>query len=525
MYSPFSFFRLATIAVIASAVSVPQARLRAQAGMEYEGMVIQAPVAAASSLPPATLSIDESVQVGPVDRRLLGVAYSWSTVNTYLHEHKLREPFIAAFAGLHLPINRIGGAEGQAFKWKQSVGPIDQRTPQKIEPWFNAPVVQQCGPLEWVQALTAIDPKAEFVIALNLLTDTPEDHADLVELLTTRVGENPNGGAAWAEVRAAAGLVEPIAVPMWELGNENDWAGQKKSISPEDYVARCKASIAAIRTVDPGARFAAHAAGAPHNTTNPRPFAGSWHVWHRLVLRELAPDIDYLVFHPYYNHGGVAEQESFIAEIRADILSMTGSDRIKLFFSEHAVWPSELRNREKWPTTHNLRASLLTGQFLVDQLRHPGSIAAVWSMNAGPWGMFYPDGKGGVYTTGIADLLRVLNHGLGDMLLDFELLGERTRSEGHGTTLASAVMRAGAGVNVILINLEPTAPRDLTVHLRRPHRLVEETIFTGDSPDSHNTKDAAGLRTGVRRPDSIEPFIAYSVPPRSLVVLKLSPLP
>ncbi|HEY9249693.1 MAG TPA: hypothetical protein VIO38_11195, partial [Rariglobus sp.] len=510
--------------VLAVAACWPASRLHAQAGMEYEGVTIQAPVAAAERALPATLVVDEDRSLGAIDPRLLGIAYSWSTVNTYLYEHNLRAPFIEAFKGLRLPLNRIGGAEGQAFKWKQAVGPRDQRPSQKIEPWFNEPVVQQCGPLEWVKTLTAIDPRAGFVIALNLLTDTPEDHADLVELLTSPVGENPNGGVAWAEVRAQAGLVEPVKVALWELGNENDWAGQKKSIPPEDYVARCQASIQAIRTVDPRARFAAHAAGAPHNTTHPRPFAGTWHVWHRLVLRELGPDIDYLVFHPYYNHGGVAEQESFITEIRADILALTGSDRIKLFFSEHAVWPSELRNREKWPTTHNLHACLLTGQFLLDQLRYPGSMAAVWSMNAGPWGMFYPDGRKGVYTTGIADLLRTLNHGLGDRLLESRLEGERTRPEGHGTTLASAVMRDAAGVNIVLINLEPAAPRKLSVRLKNPWRLVEQMILTGDSPESHNTQDAAGLRTETRRPDDATSFTAFTVPPCSVVVLKLIPL-
>lgn len=520
----FPSLRLLAGATILIACS-PCGRLHAQAGMEYEGVTIKAPVTAATQALPATLLIDETSDAGPVDRRLLGIAYSWSTVNALLYEQKLREPFIRALEGLRLPLNRIGGAEGQAFKWKLAVGPDSERLPQKIEPWFTAPVVQQCGPLEWVKTLTAIDPQAGFVIALNLLTDTPEDHADLAELLTTPVGENPNQGVAWAEVRAKAGLPDPINIPLWELGNENDWAGQKNSISPGDYVARCKAAIQAIRSVNPHARFAAHAAGAPHNTTNPRPFAGTWHVWHRMVLRELGQDIDYLVFHPYYNHGGVAEQESFIAEIRADILSITGSDRIKLFFSEHAVWPSELRNREKWPTTHNLRATLLTGQFLLDQLQHPGTIAAVWSMNAGPWGMIYPNGNNGVYTTGIATLLRALDHGLGDQLLESRLAGDRTKAEDHGTTFACAATRTAEGVNLILINLEPTAARTLSVKFRQPHRLTEETIISGDSADSHNTKDSDGVRSASRRDtDNIAPFSTCVVPPKSLIVLKLSPI-
>lgn len=526
-----SFLRVSAILMAMAAGST---HLVAQgAGTEYDGVTIKSgPEAALVPLPAILIIRDQDAPVGQVDRRLLGIAHDWSEMNNLLYERNLRAPFISTFRQLPIPLNRIGGAEGQAFRWKLATGPIADREPQKLWSWQKQPVVMRCGPVEWVQTLLAAAPETQFVVALNLLTDSPEDHADLAELLLAQEGENPNGGTDWARYRIKAGLAEPARIFAWELGNENDWRGGKQAITPHEYIVRCQASIAAIRSVDPQARFTTHAGAAPHNTTHPRPYEGGWQTWHKEILAALGNDIDYLVFHPYYNRIGVAEQERFIAEIRRDITKITGSDRIKLFFSEHATWPPEIGKRENWFHTHSLHGSLLTAQFLIDQLHFPGTVAACWSMSAGPWGFFYPTSSSTsaqpeLYTTGLLDTFQLLNRSLGDQVLASTIEGERTRPAEHGTTFASAVMRdtADGEIRIILANLEPTASRELSLRFQVPHRLVDASTLTADSLVSHNTEKTRTFRTTTENAANTRPLVQCIVPPRSLVLLRLQPVP
>src|SRR5699024_734813 len=46
-----------------------------------------------------------------------------------------------------------------------------------------------------------------------------------IEYLNAEVGSNPNGGTAWAEVRAANGHEEPYNVRYFEIGNEMNQGG------------------------------------------------------------------------------------------------------------------------------------------------------------------------------------------------------------------------------------------------------------------------------------------------------------
>ena len=47
-----------------------------------------------------------------------------------------------------------------------------------------------------------------------------QDAADLVEYLNAPQGSHPNGGTAWADVRAKNGHPEPYGIRYFEIGNE-----------------------------------------------------------------------------------------------------------------------------------------------------------------------------------------------------------------------------------------------------------------------------------------------------------------
>lgn len=78
-------------------------------------------------------------------------------------------------------------------------------------------------------ALLAAIAKASEVLqgtdADALARGDADDAADLIEYLNAKVGSNPNGGTAWAEVRAANGHEAPYNVRYFEIGNEMNQGG------------------------------------------------------------------------------------------------------------------------------------------------------------------------------------------------------------------------------------------------------------------------------------------------------------
>lgn len=111
-----------------------------------------------------------------------------------------------------------GGKVANLFEWKRSIGDISERKhtihgdPEQVPefPYFGVDEAAQY----------AEDKNSEFIYVYNMGNGNKEDAADLVEYLNCEVGENPNGGIDWAQVRADNGHPEPYNVTHFELGNE-----------------------------------------------------------------------------------------------------------------------------------------------------------------------------------------------------------------------------------------------------------------------------------------------------------------
>lgn len=111
-----------------------------------------------------------------------------------------------------------GGKVANLFEWKRSIGDISERKhtihgdPEQVPefPYFGVDEAAQY----------AEEKNSEFIYVYNMGNGNKEDAADLVEYLNCEVGENPNGGIDWAQVRADNGHIEPYNVTNFELGNE-----------------------------------------------------------------------------------------------------------------------------------------------------------------------------------------------------------------------------------------------------------------------------------------------------------------
>ncbi|MCG8498987.1 MAG: hypothetical protein MJB12_01085 [Firmicutes bacterium] len=112
-----------------------------------------------------------------------------------------------------------GGTIANLFEWKRSIGPVEQRK-RTIhgKPYGNPPQDTDFGLDEAVRYAQSVD--STLVYVYNIGNGSAADAADLIEYLNAEAGTNPNGGIAWADVRAANGHPEPYNVFNFEIGNE-----------------------------------------------------------------------------------------------------------------------------------------------------------------------------------------------------------------------------------------------------------------------------------------------------------------
>ena len=480
---------------------------------------------------PASVTIRKSQVIRPWSPQLFGYNHNWIWANKMIMDQEkpdsldLDPAYLKLVEGSPLPLNRMSGTGSQYFSWKKAIGPLSDREPMSLTHWQKAPEVQRAGPVEWINSVLRTDPQAKFVWVFNMTKDSVADCADMVEFLTGDPEHDKNGDINWAAKRVKLGLPEPVRVAAWELGNEIDW---HRHIAVAEYIKQCQAIIKAVRAIDPEARFAAHAATAPWSTAAKKPRAdGDWKVWHREVLKTLGEDIESLVLHPYYHGLPIPElEEKYLNVLRDDILSITGSDRIKLFISEHAMWPPRPKDQQwstTWYQTHGLIGSLATAEWLNRMLNRPDiGMMTYHCYSGGPWGAIYRDKEGTLYTTAIHEMFNLLlNHG-GTQVLATEVKGEMADIHVNDLSLTVTAIETASGLNLVLVNRDPNTPRELTFTFEKNYHLNSETTLTAKDLHAYNTSSDRPITINTTVNDSTKPFTTYTLAPKALTILTLS---
>lgn len=528
------FMMITASTTIAIAENNKQVR---DSGTEYDNVTIDALIPLDSKEPlPTTIQIQEDQTGHPVYPELLGINHNWYQSNRLVMDgqtHQINPDFIEAAKSIPMPLARMSGTVARYYFWKKAIGPWKEREPMQVVR-REKPHRYGLGPLEWVDSCLQIDPNCRFTWTLNILNDTNENHADLAELFLSDGKTNPNGGKNWGQVRIDYGLKEPVPVLVWELGNELEHQHPgSREISAEQYIQMCREAIAAVRSVDPDAKFAALAATSPWDKKRPRVF-DTWQGWHREILRELGDDIDYITFHPYYHGIAASKMREYVDDIAKDIKEITGSDRIKIYNSEHARWPGRDKDGPKkkngkgkllWTPTHSLDGCLATSEFFNLMYQSPMVGAMAYhSFNGGPWYMIDRDKKTGkFFHTGIVDLFQLYDQALGDTVVPTATTGQRADIRNNDLSFTAITMRDGDKLNLITTNRELTQVRQVDIQTNQPYEIKTAWILTADDIDAHDTAEHDALQ--VRQLDLAEDVDLSNllIPPRSIIFWQLVP--
>lgn len=424
--------------------------------------------------------IDDSNIVREIYPEMYGVNMEWSVGNGKIWSLDrqgnlvMNESFPKAYGEL-LQFTRKAGTSANYFKWKDALGKVEDRKTQKI--WNVSNKVYE-GVIEWLTELYAGCENPRITYTVNVFTDDMENLADIVEFLIGDGSINYNGGENWAEVRKSLGIKNPVDIYTWEIGNELDWEDDKWSA--EQYTEVAEKAIDIIRSIDPDAKICMHTST---NYWNGSDYSQNWH---RTFLKKLGDRIDYISVHYYYPAGFIMRADAPIERLKQDIVEITGSDRIKLYYSEHAP----ARNVSTFTKTDNYEYCMphtiwgATGQaeFYLRKWLDPWVVASTChSVDSANWSISYTDADGITKMTATGEIMQTFKkYGVGN-LLDSNLDSFSTT---ESSPIAGGIIEDNAGnVNVLFANRNETA--NVTVnfefkdnlykvkHIRKVHGAVK----------------------------------------------------
>ncbi|ESK91159.1 glycoside hydrolase family 51 protein [Moniliophthora roreri MCA 2997] len=255
----------------------------------------------------------------------------------------LRKDVLATLKELNVPIFRYpGGNFVSSYRWQDGIGPKHLR-PRRPELAWLTEESNQFGTDEFMAFCREMG--AEPYICLNMGTGTLEDALAWLEYC------NSSANTHYANLRRQNGHPEPYNVKYWSLGNEVWGPWQVGQMEAQDYAKKAYQWAKALKLLDPSIKLVS--CGETGHAD-----------WDRVVLKKLAPVIDFHSIHIYTVSAGkhavnvmgpaAAEKALEITKSLTDLAKIeSGLDKeIPVCFDEWNVWDPVRAPGEKGAEEH-----------------------------------------------------------------------------------------------------------------------------------------------------------------------------
>lgn len=489
------------------------------------------------------VTVDENNIIKPSDKRLLGFNNdsTWHYNAAVAKGNSQMNPgYYQSLKDNQLEIPLLRGFFHNIY-WKETIGEVSERGYDR----FALPYA--FGMVEWIKATMAVTPDVEFVITVNI-NDSVINIKDMVRFLTLEIDDPmavDDFGVNWAERRMELGLISPVKIACFELGNETDmqFYGSAQSVlaGAQQYVSLCSPLIDGIKSVNETAKVSILSYTMPHDNT------GNWSVWNGEVITSLGEASDYVVHHYYYhsvgNLGHTMDIQRFNNQIKSFMSQIPQAERPKIYLSEHAIWldTSEAVTDKKIYVTA-LRGTLTTAE-AINRLSNRSDVElatyhSFFGARSTPenfgghcWGVLRPYYDGSLIMSGVGEYFRLAYAAFGENNVMVTCSGahgfctDATSGAGNQILTASAHTTNEGGLNLILVNQNPTVGHNIVFSSNEMYKLEEAAVLTDDNIFAENMPDnphALTAKTILVNDDSV--FTGYYIPPQSVVVLWLAPL-
>jgi alpha-N-arabinofuranosidase len=228
-----------------------------------------------------------------------------------------------------------GGCFASAYRWKDGIGPQDDRVAHPAVQWDDQDV-NAYGTDEFLRMCERIG--AQPILVINTGINAPcgisgsytppapaealQDAMDWIEYC------NGDTNTPWGAMRAANGHPEPYNVTYWEIDNET-W-----SMGSPWYIDRVNEYAPLMRAMDPSIKLIAVGSGWADQR------------WSRDIIDGCAANIDYLSVHSYLSPAewasGPLAYEAYLVDL-AGYIAGSANPNIKIYNSEWNAQSIDLR--------------------------------------------------------------------------------------------------------------------------------------------------------------------------------------
>jgi alpha-N-arabinofuranosidase len=426
-------------------------------------------------------------------------------------------------AGVHA-LRFPGGALANSYRWKNAVGPANQRLPGRNFGGQNEK--SEFGVDEFLNLTDALG--AEPIITVNLSAGAAEA-ADWVEYL--------NGGAqtTWGQRRTKNGKQQPAKVRYFEIGNEIYSPGEPGYLSAELYARKLNVFADAMHARDPTVRIGAVLEAAFQQADWMRKFNPDLLKWNETVLRLAGKDIDFVAIHFYapFDKVWLNDDLSRLVWAGPDVFDMTmatlrtliqrfAKPGLEVALTEYSTFfGDKLAPDLRTTTTEN---ALFDAMILMTAIANPEIVVANhWSLlNNNVFGMW--ESRAGILKERpFAALFKELAGWSQARVLPVTVSGASysVSAKGSVPTLSSvlavraaAVQRSGGGLQVALVSREPRETQHIRITLK--HSQAARFKLAIRTPASGRTE---WLPVRLSNVGSIDGRFDFDLPPQSFVMM------
>lgn len=436
-----------------------------------------------------------------------------------------------------IPMARFGGHDSNMINLLDQVGTMQERKalPYKkdinIEEYYpnygkpgllgSPQPVNHMGTVEFIKLFLENNPDCEFIFTVSITHAYPEDNANFVRFCL-----DDKDASEWGALRASCGIEKPINLVCIELGNElynnPDYGETVNESKRKWYVETCKKHIAAIREYYPDMKCSPVLAS--NGNANDINGYGFDH-WNPYIIKELGPLCDVFSFHWYYSGYELAYNSDWAVRTFKYIDDILGPDNnVQLALTEQAKWCTK-----DYFAAATMESGLATAAFLNRIYNWDNKIycANYYHFSSDNlWALVRKDHDGKLIETAPGMVYRVYDAGLGDRVIDSEVISDESRIGDDtftGQQFTALVTAEGDDtVKIIMSNRAPYTDINVKFNFNNNYTLTEETVMRANNQYSliynEKTKAAFSITT---TPKNESGFTSYKMPNESLVTLTL----
>jgi len=325
------------------------------------------------------ITIDPGHVIGTIDRNIFGgftehlgrCIYGgiYEPGSPLADKNGLRKDVMEALKRLRMPIIRYpGGNFASGYRWRDGVGPIEQR-PARIDLAWHDLETNRFGTNEFITFCRKL--KTEPYLVVNCGDGSLREARDWVEYC------NGTGESSIVKLRRQHGYTKPHNVKFWGVGNEVDGQWQIGYKTPQEYARAFKEFGKVMKWADPGIKLVASAVSY---------WEGEWIERTQLLLEQAGDLIDYMSLHWYVGNpdndfskymavSELLEQRlsAFEGLVKAIKLQKNNKRPVYLAADEWNIWYRTFgseANKTKLEEIYNLEDALAVGIQLNAFIRH-----------------------------------------------------------------------------------------------------------------------------------------------------------